>query len=449
MMAELRALIDQPTGAELLLTGVAPATEDQTVQAEKELIQAETVSFPFALLILILVFSSIVAAGMPLVVAALAIPTALAGVYLVAQITELSIYVQNVATMLGLALAIDYSLFMVSRFREELRKGRDVAHRRRDHRRDQRQGRRVLRARRRDRPVGAAAVRADRAAVVRDRRLDRRRRLGLLRADVPAGRPGHARAPGQLARRGRAPRPDPAGDRPADRRRRRHRDRDTLGADGPLGHGPPLRLPDPDPRLPAARRHAVPAPRAGHPRRIDPAAAASRAARPPSRCPRSSRPARPRRSSILATVDGSPTNAANVSGSWTTRRARGPRRRRQGRGSVRRPQGPGDRRRARRRGHRRAVRRPARPAPAGAGGRPRDASRTPTSATRPSASPRSARTRRSARPASMSCPEVRAVAVDGVTTEVGGLAAQGARLHGQPVRHDPVRGRHGPSAPAR
>ena len=84
-------------------------------------------SFPFAALILVLVFSSLVAAGMPLLVAALAIPTTLAGVYLAAQITELSIYVQNVATMLGLALAIDYSLFMVSRFREELRRGRDVA----------------------------------------------------------------------------------------------------------------------------------------------------------------------------------------------------------------------------------------------------------------------------------------------------------------------------------
>src|SRR4029079_11559641 len=84
-------------------------------------------SFPFAALILVLVFASMVAAGMPLLVAGLAIPTALAGVYLVAQVTELSIYVQNIATMLGLALATDYSLFMVSRFKEELRKGRDVA----------------------------------------------------------------------------------------------------------------------------------------------------------------------------------------------------------------------------------------------------------------------------------------------------------------------------------
>jgi uncharacterized membrane protein YdfJ with MMPL/SSD domain len=126
-MHDLRELIDQPSELTLLLTGVAPATQDQAEQSEKELIQAETVSLPFAALILVLVFASLVAAGMPLVVALLAIPTTLAGVYLAAQVTELSIYVQNVATMLGLALAIDYSLFMVSRFREELRRGRDVA----------------------------------------------------------------------------------------------------------------------------------------------------------------------------------------------------------------------------------------------------------------------------------------------------------------------------------
>ena len=125
-MPEIRGLIDQPSDLTLQLTGVAPVTVDQAHQSEKELVQAESVSFPFAALILILVFASLVAAGMPLIVAGLAIPTTLAGVYVVAQFTELSIYVQNVATMLGLALAIDYSLFMVSRFREELRKGRDV-----------------------------------------------------------------------------------------------------------------------------------------------------------------------------------------------------------------------------------------------------------------------------------------------------------------------------------
>jgi len=126
-MPKIRGLIDKPVGATLKLAGVGPFTQDQAHQSEKELIQAETISGPFALLILLAVFASVVAAGLPLLVAGLAIPTTLAGVFLVAQTTELSIYVQNVATMLGLALAIDYSLFMVSRFREELRRGRTVA----------------------------------------------------------------------------------------------------------------------------------------------------------------------------------------------------------------------------------------------------------------------------------------------------------------------------------
>ncbi|HLE79340.1 MAG TPA: MMPL family transporter, partial [Candidatus Limnocylindrales bacterium] len=81
---------------------------------------------PIAALVLILVFASIVAAGMPLLVAGLAIPSALALINLLARETEMSIYVLNIATMLGLALAIDYSLFITSRFREELAKGRSV-----------------------------------------------------------------------------------------------------------------------------------------------------------------------------------------------------------------------------------------------------------------------------------------------------------------------------------
>ena len=222
-MGELRTLIDQPTDLTLLLTGVAPATQDQAEQSEKELVQAETVSFPFAALILILVFASLVAAGMPLVVAALAIPTTLGGVYLAAQVTELSIYVQNVATMLGLALAIDYSLFMVSRFREELRKGRDVPTAVEITVATSGKAVDLLRAGRRGRPVRAAPVRAERLALVRHRWSAHRGRVRLLRADVPAGGPRHARASRQLGRRGRIARSDPAGGRPAGRRGGRHR----------------------------------------------------------------------------------------------------------------------------------------------------------------------------------------------------------------------------------
>ena len=122
--AELR---DPGEGIELLLSGYGPLTRDTAEQSEEDLLRAETVSLPIAAVILVLVFASLVAAGLPLIVAGLAIPTTLGAVSFVAQVTELSIFVQNVSTMLGLALAIDYSLFMVSRFREELAKGRPVA----------------------------------------------------------------------------------------------------------------------------------------------------------------------------------------------------------------------------------------------------------------------------------------------------------------------------------
>ena len=95
-------------------------------QSEKDLQRAELVSLPIAAVVLILVFGAVLAAGTPLFVAGLAIPASLALIYLVAQQVEMSIYVLNIATMLGLALAIDYSLFITSRFKEELRHGRTV-----------------------------------------------------------------------------------------------------------------------------------------------------------------------------------------------------------------------------------------------------------------------------------------------------------------------------------
>ena len=123
---DLRAAIVPPAGYTYQLTGYGPITLDSAAQSEKDLARAETVSFPILALVLILVFASVVAAGMPLLVAGLAIPSSLALIYLVAQQVEMSIFVLNIATMLGLALAIDYSLFIVSRFREELRRGRTV-----------------------------------------------------------------------------------------------------------------------------------------------------------------------------------------------------------------------------------------------------------------------------------------------------------------------------------
>lgn len=122
----VREALLPPAGYSVALTGYGPITKDSAEQSEQDLQKAEVVSLPIVALVLILVFASLVAAGMPLLVAGLAIPTSLALIYIVAQQVEMSIFVLNIATMLGLALAIDYSLFIVSRYREELRRGRAV-----------------------------------------------------------------------------------------------------------------------------------------------------------------------------------------------------------------------------------------------------------------------------------------------------------------------------------
>ena len=124
---ELRADIQPQPGLTYELTGYGPLAGDANEQSEQDLQRAEVVSLPLALLILLAVFGSLLAAGLPLLVAGLAIPSTVGLIYVVGQQTEMSIYVINVATMLGLALAIDYSLFLVSRFREELRRDREVA----------------------------------------------------------------------------------------------------------------------------------------------------------------------------------------------------------------------------------------------------------------------------------------------------------------------------------
>ena len=123
----LRAKIQPQTGLSYQLTGYGPLAGDANKQSEEDLARAEIVSFPLAAVILLIVFGSVLAAALPLLVGfVFAIPTTLALIFLVSQQVEMSIYVQSVATMLGLALAIDYSLFLVSRFREELRRGKNV-----------------------------------------------------------------------------------------------------------------------------------------------------------------------------------------------------------------------------------------------------------------------------------------------------------------------------------
>ncbi|WP_067697934.1 MMPL family transporter [Nocardia jejuensis] len=114
-------------GIDTKLTGYSALADTISVQSRQDLILAESISIPLTLIVLVLVFGGVVAASLPVLVGALAVVGALGAVGIIAEFTEVSIFATNVVSLLGLGLAIDYGLFVVSRFREELGRGRTVA----------------------------------------------------------------------------------------------------------------------------------------------------------------------------------------------------------------------------------------------------------------------------------------------------------------------------------
>jgi len=110
----------RPGPFEVVAAGEMPLNEDFERVTERDLKRAETVSLPLALLMLLFVFGSVVAAGLPIGVGILAVTGGFVGTLLLARLMDVSIYATNIVTMIGLGVAIDYSLFIVSRFREEV-----------------------------------------------------------------------------------------------------------------------------------------------------------------------------------------------------------------------------------------------------------------------------------------------------------------------------------------
>ncbi len=101
-------------------TGYLAINHDFNVILETDLQRAETVSLPLALVLLLAVFGTAVAAALPLGVGVLAVVGGIAATFLLSRATDVSQYALNIVTLIGLGVAIDYSLFIVNRFREEL-----------------------------------------------------------------------------------------------------------------------------------------------------------------------------------------------------------------------------------------------------------------------------------------------------------------------------------------
>jgi RND superfamily putative drug exporter len=107
------------------VTGQQSVNAEMLDISEKSLLRAEAIGFPVALVVLVFVFGALVAAGLPLLMGLLAILLTLAGAFLLGYFVPVSVFVENIASMIGLGVGIDYSLFAVNRFRYERRLGKD------------------------------------------------------------------------------------------------------------------------------------------------------------------------------------------------------------------------------------------------------------------------------------------------------------------------------------
>jgi RND superfamily putative drug exporter len=124
---DLRARYDGVRGPiEVTLGGGATVAEDIGSQVGMDLAIAEAIAVPIILILLVIAFGSVVAALIPLAIGGIAVLGTFAELAVLGSITDVSIFSINLTTALGLGLAIDYALLMISRFREELATGSDT-----------------------------------------------------------------------------------------------------------------------------------------------------------------------------------------------------------------------------------------------------------------------------------------------------------------------------------
>ncbi len=115
----IKAQLGAP-GLQTQVGGVVPTDETIDQQVTASITRAEGLSFPILLILLLVIFGGLTAAGLPLAIGALGILGSFTALRLLTLVTGVSVFSLNITTILGLGLGIDYGLFLVTRFREEL-----------------------------------------------------------------------------------------------------------------------------------------------------------------------------------------------------------------------------------------------------------------------------------------------------------------------------------------
>lgn len=124
---EIQERVHAPSGMNVYVTGGPAILHDMQVASKRDIAKSEAIGLPIALIVLLIVFGTLVAAVLPMIVGLMSVTLTLGITYFIAQHQSLSNFLPNMVTMLGLAVGIDYALFLVSRFREELKVQPNVA----------------------------------------------------------------------------------------------------------------------------------------------------------------------------------------------------------------------------------------------------------------------------------------------------------------------------------
>ena len=126
LLSRFKASIKTPTHMTIQLGGELIFVEEVNKQTEDDLYRVDFIATPAAIITLLFVFGSFVAAILPIILGGGCALMILTMLYFIGHVCSLSIFTLNIALLLGLCLSLDYSLFIISRFCDELREGRDI-----------------------------------------------------------------------------------------------------------------------------------------------------------------------------------------------------------------------------------------------------------------------------------------------------------------------------------
>ena len=123
LLKEFKSLVKQPKGLTMHVGGEPIFLDDTKTQTQIDLYRAEYVGTPVAIITMLIVFGSLVAASVPIVLAGVCAFLILMTLFFIGQLVSLSVFTMNIALLLGLCLSLDYALLIINRFRDELALG--------------------------------------------------------------------------------------------------------------------------------------------------------------------------------------------------------------------------------------------------------------------------------------------------------------------------------------